>query len=103
MGVIIWKELGFGLILFLAGMGSLDQNTLDAAKVDGANYLQRFIHIVIPQLKGLINFFIIINIAMVFAWIYPYVFTITAGGPGGATTILEREILLWAFERRQLG
>ena len=40
---------------------------------------------------------------MVFAWIYPYVFTITAGGPGGATTILEREILLWAFERRQLG
>lgn len=103
MGTLVWKELGFGFILFLARMTTLNPSITEAAKVDGANWFQRFIYVVIPQIKGFINFYIIINVTMVFAWIFPYVFTITKGGPGNITTIIEREILLFAFDRNQLG
>jgi ABC-type sugar transport system permease subunit len=41
MGVIIWHEFGFGVVLFLARLMSLNEELLDAAKIDGAGWWQR--------------------------------------------------------------
>lgn len=103
MLTFVWKELGFGIMLFHARLVTLDESVLDASKVDGANWYQRFIHVIIPQLKGIISFFIIYHVMIVFAWIFAYVYIISGGGPGSATTVLELEIYKWAFERNLRG
>jgi ABC-type sugar transport system permease subunit len=103
MVVIVWRELPFGIILFSAGIRNIDESIYEAAKIDGANWLQMIIHITIPQLKGIINFYIIYNIMMVFAWMFTYVFVMTKGGPGNSTTILELQIYNLAFKKYSVG
>ena len=103
MLVIIWKELPFGIILFIAGISSIEQSIFEAAKIDGANWFQTIIHITIPQLKNLINFYVVYNVMVVFAWIFTYVFVMTGGGPANATTILELQIYNLAFKKNQMG
>ncbi|UCB45381.1 MAG: sugar ABC transporter permease [Spirochaetota bacterium] len=101
--VILWRELPFGIILFSAGIRNIDESIYEAAKIDGANWLQTVFHITIPQLKGIINFYVIYNIMMVFAWMFTYVFVMTKGGPGNSTTILELQIYNLAFKKYQVG
>jgi len=103
MLVIIWKELPFGIILFIAGISSIEQSIFEAAKIDGANWFQTIIYITIPQLKNLVNFYIVYNVMVVFAWIFTYVFVMTGGGPANATTILELQIYNLAFKKNQMG
>ena len=103
MTVIIWKELPFGIVLFTAGIGNINQEIYEAAKIDGANWWQNLIHITIPQLKSVINFYVVYNIMVVFAWIFTYVFVMTNGGPANATTILELQIYNLAFKKNLMG
>jgi ABC-type sugar transport system permease subunit len=103
MVVILWRELPFGIILFSAGIRNLDESIYEAAKIDGANWLQTVFYVTIPQLKGIINFYVIYNIMMVFAWMFTYVFVMTKGGPGNSTTILELQIYNLAFKKYSVG
>lgn len=50
----IWKEMGFFLILFLAGLRTIPEDVIEAAKVDGAGALRRFIHMILPLLMPII-------------------------------------------------
>ncbi len=50
----IWKEAGWGMIIYLASMSSVDANLYEAAYVDGANRFQRIWHVTLPALKGVI-------------------------------------------------
>ena len=56
-GVIQWRELAFGVILFLARMTQLPEDLYDAAKVDGANWWQRLRHVTVPQMSTIIAFY----------------------------------------------
>jgi ABC-type sugar transport system permease subunit len=103
MLVIVWKELPFGIILFSAGIQNIDESIYEAAKIDGANWLQTIVYITVPQLKGVINFYVIYNVMVMFAWVFTYVFVMTLGGPGNATTILELQIYNLAFRKNQMG
>ncbi len=89
MIVIIWREVGFGIILFLARMLSLDEGPLEAARIDGAGWWQRVRHVVLPELKGAIELYAVIASITVVAWVFAYIWTITKGGPGDATVVLE--------------
>jgi ABC-type sugar transport system permease subunit len=89
MGVVIWREVGFGIILFLARMLALDEAPQEAARIDGANWWQRVRHVVLPELRGTIELYVVIASITVVAWIFAYVWTITKGGPGDASTVLE--------------
>lgn len=103
MVVILWKELPFGILLFSAGIRNIDESIYEAAKIDGANWLQTVFHITVPQLKGVINFYVIYNIMMMFAWVFTYVFVMTKGGPGNSTSILELQIYNLAFKKYSVG
>lgn len=87
--VIIWREVGFGIILFLARLMTLDQSHLEAAQIDGAGWFQRFRHIILPQLRGTIEFYAVVATITMLSGVFAYVFTLTAGGPGNATQIVE--------------
>jgi multiple sugar transport system permease protein/cellobiose transport system permease protein len=55
----VWKELGYVITLFLAGMTNIPSELIEAAEVDGANYFQKLTRIIVPQLKPIILFVVI--------------------------------------------
>ncbi len=104
MIVIIWKELGFGVILFLARLNSCDIEIFEAARIDGAGWWQILRYVTIPQLRAIIEFYVIIEAITMFSWVFNYVFVMTAwGGPGTSTYILEFYIWLNAFRYNRMG
>ena len=103
MGVIIWRELGFGIVLFLARLLSINEELIDAGKVDGANWWQRLWYVIIPQLRSVIEFYTVVSMITMLAWIFSYIYTITRGGPGNATTVMELYIFNFAFRNQLPG
>ena len=89
MFVIVWREVGFGIILFLARLLTLPEEQLEAARIDGAGWWSRLRYVVLPELRGTIEFYGVIAAITMLAWVFGYVFTLTGGGPGDATTVLE--------------
>ena len=87
--VIIWKQFGFGVVLFLARLMSVDAALFEAAEVDGANWIQKFINITIPMTASIIEFYVMICLIDMLSWVFSFVFVMTAGGPGSSTTVLE--------------
>jgi ABC-type sugar transport system permease subunit len=95
--VIVWREVGFGIVLFLARMLSLDQAPLEAARIDGAGWWQRLFYVIVPSLRGTIEFYCVVAAITMLAWVFAYVFTLTQGGPGTASTVIELYIFNTAF------
>jgi ABC-type sugar transport system permease subunit len=102
MFVIIWKELGFGVVLFLARMGSISEEMYDAAKLDGAGWLQQMIYVTIPQMTSVIEFYTINSMITMLSWVFSYVLVMTKGGPGNSTWVLEYFIYQKAFPYSQM-
>jgi len=100
LAVIIWRELGMGVSFFLAQLLTLDEELFDAAKVDGASWLQQVLYVSIPQLRGIATFYAIYLVITLFSWTFGYVFVMTNGGPGFATTVLELAIYRYAIDKR---
>lgn len=63
----IWKNTGWGSIIFLAAISGIDQSLYEAAIVDGAGRLKRIIHITLPGIRGTIVVLLILNIASLFS------------------------------------
>lgn len=103
MGVIIWRELGFGIVLFLARLLSINEELIDAGKVDGANWWQRLWYVIIPQLRSVIEFYTVVSVITMLAWVFSYIYTITRGGPGNATQIIELYVFNFAFRNQLPG
>ncbi len=97
--VIVWKEAGFGVVLFLARLMSLSPELYDSARIDGTSWIQTLWYITVPQLRMVIEFFGIVSIITFLAWVFGYVYVITGGGPGNATQVME----LWIFNRIARG
>lgn len=62
-----WRSMGFGMIIFLAAMSNIDTEIIEAAQIEGANWFQRAIHIVIPLMKPAIFFYTTISLLVVFS------------------------------------
>jgi ABC-type sugar transport system permease subunit len=103
MFVIIWKEVGFGVVLFLARLMSVEEELFDAARVDGASWWQLQRHVTIPQLATVIEFFTVISVITVLSWVFGYVFVMTSGGPGNATMVTELYVYLMGFRYNQMN
>lgn len=101
--VFYWQTLGQGVLIFLAGLASIPQDHIDAAKLDGASWFQRLRQILAPQLIPAIAYFVIINAIWVFVGVFSLVYTITGGGPGYSTTSIDLMIYRRAFEFGQMG
>jgi len=91
MILIIWRESALGIILFLARLLSLDESMLEAARLEGANWWQRVWYIILPQMRGVIEFFVVVSVITMLAAVFAYVFVMGGGrgGPGTATMVVE--------------
>ena len=91
MILIIWRESALGIILFLARLLSLDESLVEAARIDGANWWQRARHIIIPQMRGVIEFYVVVSTITMLSAVFAYVYIVGGGrgGPGTSTTVVE--------------
>jgi ABC-type sugar transport system permease subunit len=95
--VIIWKELGFGIIILFARMLTINRDLYESAELDGSNWLQKHIHITIPEIRSTILFLTVIYIITILSWVFSYIFVMTKGGPNVASIVIEYYIYLNAF------
>jgi ABC-type sugar transport system permease subunit len=104
MAMIIWRESAFGIVLFLSRLLSLNEELVEAAHLDGANWWQRVRYIILPQLKGVIEFYTVIGLITVIASIFAYVYIVPGkGAPANGTMVLELYIYNWGWEKRLPG
>jgi ABC-type sugar transport system permease subunit len=103
MFVVVWKEVGLGVVLFLARLMSVEEELFDAAKIDGANWWRLQWHITIPQLASVIEFFAVISVITMLSWVFNYVYVMTGGGPGNSTMVTELYIYLQGFRYHQMN
>ncbi|WP_417811774.1 carbohydrate ABC transporter permease [Thalassospira alkalitolerans] len=100
--VNVWKEFPFAMIMILAGLQTVPAQLLNAARMDGAGAFNRFRHITLPHLKGVL----VITVLLLFVsnlnhFTIPWI--MTGGGPAGASDIWITQIYQIAFGRIRFG
>ena len=100
--VNVWKEFPFAMIMILAGLQTVPEQLLRAARVDGASPLNQFLHVTLPHLKGvLIITVLLLFVANLNHFTIPWI--MTGGGPAGASDIWITQIYQIAFGRIRFG
>ena len=93
---VVWRQLGFNVIIALAGVQNIDSTYYEAAKVDGANMWHRIWYITLPLLSPTLFFLLIINVIYSMQT-FGEINILTDGGPGQATTNMIYAIYVDAF------
>lgn len=98
----IWKDVGFNMIFFLAGLMGIPEVYYEAAKIDGANRWESFWHITIPLLSSTTVFVLVTSMISAFKVFTP-VFIMTKGGPASVTRVIVLYIYENAFIYNKMG
>lgn len=102
MLVAFWKNAGYYMIFYLAGLQNLPKDVFEAARLDGANTWQQLIHITFPLLRRTTLFVTTIAFIGAFQTI-DHIFVLTQGGPSQASTVLLYYLWQIRFEYQDVG
>ena len=97
-----WQWVGYWMLIYLAGLQSVPHELLEAAKVDGANAVQKFLKITLPMLAPAITI-CVVGITTGSLKVYDLLVSSTKGGPGYASTSIIMQIYNTAIAGRQYG
>ncbi|MDS0295186.1 carbohydrate ABC transporter permease [Halogeometricum luteum] len=97
-----WNWTPFMFIIFYAGLSSVPDTLVEAAKVDGAPLWRRYVHVVVPYMKPVLFVAILIRLIDLFRT-FGLVFSLTRGGPGTATQLVSINIFEQGFKFVDLG
>jgi ABC-type sugar transport system permease subunit len=101
--IICWFTLGVGVVIFSAALSAIPPELFEAAEMDGARWLQRFWHVIVPGLKRTIELWTVILVISAFVAFFPWIFTLTGGGPGYASTTIDFDIYQNALTKGFFG
>lgn len=100
--VSVWKNVGYFLVIYYAGMMDIPESYYEAAKVDGANWLQTFFSVTLPSLRAVT--FLVVTLGTIWSFqVFDLVYNMTGGGPGDATMTLVLTIYNAAFKEYRMG
>lgn len=99
---IIWKNIGYCVVIYLAALQGISESYYEAASIDGANLFQKFIYITIPLVSPTTFFLVITNMIMAFNT-FEAVQVLTGGGPGTTTYTMILRIYTKAFSEYDMG
>ena len=102
MIMTIWKDFGYAVVMFMAGLYSLPSDDMEAARVDGASSWQTFKYLTLPLLKPM-TLFVVITSIISYIQAYVQVLILTEGGPGTATYLSSYIIYNEAFVKYNFG
>ena len=100
--VSVWKLIGYNMIILLSGLASINQEVLEASKIDGANEFDTFRHVTVPMLSSTIFFVVVITSISSFQ-VFDLIYMMTQGGPENSTMVLVYAIYKYAFEYFDIG
>jgi ABC-type sugar transport system permease subunit len=98
----VWRQVGYVMILYLAGLKNIDPSLIDASKVDGANSWQRFRHVVLPLLAPVTTIVVVISVIDSLRT-FDLVQIMTRGGPANASSVLANLMYIQAFNNYKFG
>lgn len=97
-----WKDLGFVMVILLAGLQAIPEDYYEAAAVDGAGRWARFRRITLPLLAPASFFVLVISLINSFQ-VFDQIWVMTNGGPAGASSVVVEQIVKHAFAYGQMG
>ncbi len=100
--VSVWRDMGYYMLLFLAGLQTVPGELYEAARMDGANGWQRFWNVTIPCLRPT-TFFVTVMLTIQSFKIFDLILVMTNGGPGQSTLVLSQYIYVKGFVENQFG
>ena len=100
--VTVWKNIGYFLVIYYAGILDIPRELYEASAIDGAGSWQQLWKITIPSLKPITFLVVILGTIWSFQ-VFDLVYVMTGGGPGGATTTIVMMIFQAGFQNFQMG
>ena len=97
-----WKDLGFVMVILLAGLQAIPTDLYDAAKVDGAGPWRRLISVTLPLLSPSTFFVIVISLVNGFQ-VFDQIYAMTGGGPNGSSESVVEQIYDFTFRYGRAG
>lgn len=97
-----WKDLGFVMIILLAGLQAIPEELYEAAELDGAGWWRRLFSVTLPMLSPTTFFVIVISLINGFQ-VFDQVYAMTGGGPAGASTVVVQQIYDLTFRYSAAG
>lgn len=98
-----WKQVSYSFLFFLAGMQAIPRSLIEAAAIDGAGPLKRFVTIVLPLISPTTFFLLVVNIVYAFFDTFGVIDATTQGGPVRATNLLVYKVYNDGFKGGDLG
>lgn len=98
----IWKNLGYNMVIFLAGLQDIPRDVYESADIDGATPLQKFGYITLPLLKAPMGFAAIMSVIKSMQ-VFGQIYVMTGGGPANSTMVMVYYLYQQAFEFYRLG
>ena len=98
----VWKGLGYGMIIYLAGLQGIPAHFYEAAKIDGASGWQMFWRITMPLLSPT-HFFMLVTGVIGSFQVFDSVYLMTGGGPGNASRVYNLYLFQQAFRYQHMG
>lgn len=102
MLMVVWKGVGYWMVILLAGLKEIPEAIQEAARVDGAGPARRFLGVTLPLLTPALLFVVVADTAINFLLFVP-VYVMTQGGPSDSTTLLMFEVYRNAFVYTRFG
>ncbi|MCT4594457.1 MAG: sugar ABC transporter permease [Anaeromicrobium sp.] len=102
VAVSIWRFSGMHIILFLAGIQSISHDMIEAAIVDGANVVQQFFKIILPNIKTVVTIVLFLNVSGALQ-VFDIPFIMTQGGPGSTSSTFTLFTIETAFKYSNFG
>jgi sn-glycerol 3-phosphate transport system permease protein len=93
---VVWRQLGFNVIIALAGIQNINEQLYEAAKIDGAGVFARIRYVTLPQLTPTLFFLAVVNV-IISLQAFGEINILTDGGPGRATTNLVYQVFIDGF------
>jgi multiple sugar transport system permease protein len=97
-----WKDLGFVMVILLAGLQAIPSDLYEAARIDGASAFRLFRHITLPLLTPSTFFVVVISLINGFQ-VFDQVYVMTRGGPQGASQVVVGQIYDLTFRYGRAG
>ncbi len=97
-----WKDLGFVMVILLAGLQGINPDLYEAAELDGANRWQRLRHVTLPMLSPSTFFVVVLSLINGFQ-VFDQVYVMTAGGPNNASQVVVLQVYDLTFRYGQAG
>ena len=98
----IWRDVGYNMIIYLAGLQGIPDELYEASRIDGAGWWQQFLRVAVPLITPTTFFILVLSIIGSFQ-VWGMTYLLTRGGPAGATLTLSFYIYQQGFEWFHMG